>query len=1079
MTDLPPRLAALRRTNLWAALSHFLNVFQPAINLPQCSISDVEEDLLGSGTIILPKLIHRLLYILTYDRKISAENFATYLRRQYAKRIFDKPNLLGSEDEPLAWQDLDMMAKLEMIFNLCEWQFSGLGRLRTMMGDADEISWRLEPIGSDAKRNIYWFIGPDRLWAAKIAEDAKLKNRERDAKSRTSSLRDGGVALSKGSKANTRALESRATRSKTAVSVASASATPATRTRSGGRSTKQMTSLHSNGRTTRGSKRLAPTESDEESDAKPSTSMMVATKRQRTTRRSRLAEEDGEWQEVPEEWLHPDPSSSQMRTSSRSSRSSRTSSRGGSVLPKSVEAKVFGDDGSDLTELSDDGMDVEVTLDVPSESSNRRNEGDKDSDFAEDPSVDEPVEQAQEVDDEDEDEEESNGEKVGLPNGPEERIEWETVCATLSEWETFPRRFQGSTNVKEKALFKILMPISEDVIARLTEAERQLQQVLAVQTRKRSTRLVKLEEEKLAQVAEKKKKAEEAEAHSRENRQAKREQMRIQAEMDREQRVREREERLRQKEQKELEETLEANKEASGPGKEDDVDVVGMNNEHLANGKRATVSKPAAKKPRRNATTSRKRNDWELDCEVCGAKGLNVDDGREVACCEKCGRWQHVDCHDQEDEKAGRPKRNWNVVDFFCKDCARSLPPGSMTSAGRKPKESRTTRPRSGAAHSIPATPTLPPFPSGYDAYWAQHSRYGSNSAFGSSAYSRPHPNLPYYQGTFSSTVVLPSRGSVAPGVPIPYQGFPVSTGPDGRLPHSVHLAPHGPTQAMSSNFGVPQNPSYAPSGNAGNAINSSYRPIVQPNHATQIPQAQARWDSRTSSWSSPETGQNAQPPSLPAPNGRPASSSVPLAQPTGAIPRLPFQHPGNGLQPRLPPLDPRMGTIPQSPYVNSAQSYQPSWPKPANGPPSASQSPYSAAKHSPHSPGGTSPYATPGGLAKGVYKPVSYPTSQTPSSQPRAHVPNGTGNLISYPSPIPSYVRPASSASAHPSSPTRSMSPPVGQVGPNSSPVPHSPSLSPPTIMNGMTLHQQAQVLLTVSQAPPPPPVPSNHPHS
>ncbi len=106
--------------------------------------------------------------------------------------------------------------------------------------------------------------------------------------------------------------------------------------------------------------------------------------------------------------------------------------------------------------------------------------------------------------------------------------------------------------MKEKALFKALKPISEDVIAHLRDAERQLQQNLAVQTRKRSSRLVRLEEERLAHVAEKKKKADEAEAHSRENRQAKREQMRIQAEMDRERRAKEREDRLKQKEHQEV-----------------------------------------------------------------------------------------------------------------------------------------------------------------------------------------------------------------------------------------------------------------------------------------------------------------------------------------------------------------------------------------------------------------------------------------------------------------------------------------------------------------------------------------------
>lgn len=218
------------------------------------------------------------------------------------------------------------------------------------------------------------------------------------------------------------------------------------------------------------------------------------------------------------------------------------------------------------------------------------------------------------------------------------------ACVTISEWEAFPLQFQGSTSVKEKALFRVLKPISEDVIARLRDAERQLQQTLAVQTRKRSSRLVRLEEERLAQVAEKKRKADEAEAHSRENRQAKREQMRIQAEMDRERRAKEREDRLKPKEQQEvhstriysamhivypifqLETTLETSQKetSSGPERDEEVDVVGTGDEYILNGKRAAASKPVPKKSRKHAATSHNKDDWELDCEMCGANGLNV-----------------------------------------------------------------------------------------------------------------------------------------------------------------------------------------------------------------------------------------------------------------------------------------------------------------------------------------------------------------------------------------------------------------------------------------------------------------------
>lgn len=120
---------------------------------------------------MLPTLIARLLVVMTHDRKITYapcrrrvrhprrvlltshpgvlgrvfryrnENFEAYFRRQFTRRVPYKPNPLGTEDELVQWQDVDMMDKLDMLFHLCEWQFAGAGRLRTMMGEVDDLDW--------------------------------------------------------------------------------------------------------------------------------------------------------------------------------------------------------------------------------------------------------------------------------------------------------------------------------------------------------------------------------------------------------------------------------------------------------------------------------------------------------------------------------------------------------------------------------------------------------------------------------------------------------------------------------------------------------------------------------------------------------------------------------------------------------------------------------------------------------------------------------------------------------------------------------------------------------------------------
>lgn len=79
--------------------------------------------------------------------------------------------------------------------------------------------------------------------------------------------------------------------------------------------------------------------------------------------------------------------------------------------------------------------------------------------------------------------------------------------------------------------------------------------------------------------------------------------------------------------------------------------------------------------------------DWELDCEICHRHGVNIvsqlyflrrllsnsmfcqDDGTPMMSCGACARWQHIICHDRADQHVGRPKRDWDVVEFFCQRC--------------------------------------------------------------------------------------------------------------------------------------------------------------------------------------------------------------------------------------------------------------------------------------------------------------------------------------------------------------------------------------------------------------------------
>lgn len=64
--------------------------------MPDVSLSDIEDDLTRSTSIVIHRVMHRLLVTATQDRKMSLENWQTSLRKQYKKRDPDL-NPIGPE----------------------------------------------------------------------------------------------------------------------------------------------------------------------------------------------------------------------------------------------------------------------------------------------------------------------------------------------------------------------------------------------------------------------------------------------------------------------------------------------------------------------------------------------------------------------------------------------------------------------------------------------------------------------------------------------------------------------------------------------------------------------------------------------------------------------------------------------------------------------------------------------------------------------------------------------------------------------------------------------------------------------
>ncbi|KAJ6570295.1 hypothetical protein DFH09DRAFT_1154608 [Mycena vulgaris] len=673
-------LARLRTHWKWAAFSQFFYTFSHLFAMEDVSLRDIEDDLAREINIFLPRVMARLLFVLSYDRKVSLDNWQAALRKQHNRRD-PESNPIGPEpytessgpryryesvsvddptpapaDDPTAephqdaadidgdlaasekatsalpsgsrantedkaspaphqeasaeeqeaeqqesidWLDLPMLAKLDSMHRLTEWQFQNPTRFRTLMkSDDEDATWRIEPIGYDAKSNAYWLIGADRLWIQRIqpkpprytATTSPLKRKRLENVAKSSTAKSKRPAAKRARLTSDES--SKLTITQQAKLKLNAQA-------------KELTELNraagikaSDRRAAHGRTPVAP----------------VRPLGTRVSARLRGAEED-EWQAVLQDWL-----AEEGRSKTKAS-----------VEPRAKTGLESDDDSiSDLTELSE-----EIADNVKEE---------EESAEAEAPAV----------------EETSNGED-GQPDG---FVEWETICVTLSDWEHIAERFENGTHYTEKALHKVLVKQIVPVITEeLREVERKRRVEEAIVHRKRSSRIANKESEKeearmlarqKAEVAEKKNRAQRLEARL------------AKEEAERERREAAREQRRRDKEAQEVQST------AEDESADTVVDVMGNDPPP----KQTTFAPDTS---RRNGTftasssTSGTRTpmgeDWVLNCEICLRSGVNADDGIPMLCCGLCSQWHHIACHDHADVQAGRPRRNWDHVEFVCRQC--------------------------------------------------------------------------------------------------------------------------------------------------------------------------------------------------------------------------------------------------------------------------------------------------------------------------------------------------------------------------------------------------------------------------
>ncbi|CAE6438951.1 unnamed protein product [Rhizoctonia solani] len=861
---LPPTLASLRRDWRWAVVSQFLYTFQGPLRIDPYLEVELEEDLAYGTDVALSRIVHRLLFTLAQDRKITPQNWMGYLQGQYARRysprpnpflqdmlppshspdegkpteasesgnekekapeeglgsdasgesVDEKPNGSGaaednddsdnkpnpedlspqpeganppepSESAPVTappeppvkiqpmrqWVDLSQSEQLDVLWTLCEWQFTGTMRLRTLLGDDDSgVGWRMEPVGWDSKKNTYWLVGETRLWIQhhipQPPKPSKKRGRAQQAVVVPLESTISSRALPSFSddekddkEANKLQPEGENEEESEPEAASSRSLTPPPATQS----------KRSSARQSRASSSAGKRRTDESANGSRKRAKVTGTRVSLRLRGPKKEEtdEDG-WQSVPDEWLDKEDESKQS--------------------PQAADP--FGSD-SDLTEVEELEREIEEERKKREAKGGQRRSGRTrrkgKGDGSEVPRAPEPEpEPVKEVLDTDDSQSKQLPVRLHVaplvdpmlpPPLPPGFIEWETVCASLQDWEAFPSRFEKATHPNEKSFRSYLNKVLVPAVSTSLKAQLKVKKLeTAVQNRKRSSRLAIKESILEAQREEEERRAAELELHARARRQEEREKRQqeemLKREREREEKIRSREARIGKRNGWDGSESR-----STSPGPTPEVPSDPPVKIRLRTGRipsttptSSPVETPISSTPPSapvSGTTSRADDSWELLCEGCGKQGWNTDDGSQLVKCESCGRWSHTSCHDRADELAGNPKREWSSVEFTCRVCSNTARKAGANGVAAPVKMSNGVAPPATVPSATPAN--------------------GVQSG-GTSAQIAPVPAA-YLYGTFQAAPnghATPNQPMYAPHM-LPQQAY-TSLG----QPRAVHPAPTG-----------------------------------------------------------------------------------------------------------------------------------------------------------------------------------------------------------------------------------------------------------------------------------------------
>ncbi|PYH99145.1 PHD finger domain protein [Aspergillus ellipticus CBS 707.79] len=373
-----------------------------------------------------------------------------------------------------------------------------------------------------------------------------------------------------------------------------------------------------------------------------------------------------------------------------------------------------------------------------------------------------------------ESDEENNAVNGDTAEDPFEKITWECIAITLSDYQQFLESIRKTRDPDEKILrdrieeqvLPIIEKEEESQQRQKQKREKELFNLQLIAGAKRSSRIAgkaeKERHEREAAEAALKREVELSAARKEEERVTKLEAERRSRIITREQRIKDRERKriLHESELQRIEE--EQKKVERGESR--------ASERHL----RAEMERY-----RKNLEDLSQEDQWIFDCSGCGVHGQNLDDGSHSVACETCNVWQHSKCLGIAKDEAER-----DDFHFICEDCK------------RREEEARL--------------PKLPPlkFRVGSSTSPSATAVEGDTKIKGPDMEQTPTPSMREAKHTFE----LPLGGSPVKQPPPPFPSVPpqnqtVSFPPPSpeRRPQSAHTtsfspprAPFSPTKGMN-----------------------------------------------------------------------------------------------------------------------------------------------------------------------------------------------------------------------------------------------------------------------------------------